>query len=58
MILLRNNNLLKKQFFHQKEEIILNKLRIDSIMKMKYYKISKLLNDATESKFVAKNGSK
>ena len=27
-------------------------------MKMEHYKISKLLNDSTESKFVAKNGLK
>ena len=30
----------------------------ESVIKMEYYKISKLLNNSTVSKFVTKNGSK
>ena len=42
----------------EKRDEILNKLRKVFVIKMEYYKISKILNDLTVSKFLTKNGSK
>ena len=46
--------MLKKYLSHRKKNILNIKQIEKSIMKMEHYKISKLLNDSTISKFVQK----
>ena len=55
-----NDNIEKQESF---EDMIISlkkgdEISMKSIITMKHYKISKLLNDSTVSKFVTKNGSK
>ena len=41
-----------------KEGSNIKQIKISIVLKMEHYKITKLLNDSTVSKFVKKNGSK
>ena len=50
---MRNKNPLKKLLFHQKKRGNIKQIE-KSIIKIEQYKISKLLNDSTVSKFVTK----
>ena len=51
MIILKNKNLSKKQLLKKRSNI---KQIEKSIIKMEYYKISKVLNDSSVSKFKTK----
>ena len=49
--------MLKKSLFQHKKQKKIKRIKTH-VIKMENYKISKLLNDSTISKFVTKNGSK